>query len=190
MKEEGRCAGAGERGRDLPPDDAGLAHAGDDHAPTAVEQQPDGAFESLVDAAGQRLDGRGLRLQHTPCEIEVDPGGSHQRAAPDAAVAMTVSRAIACSRTSLRISGSSASRRRAFAASLLACAGFSWTSMNTASTPAATPAEASGSMYSASPPVTPSPPPGSCRLWVTSNTTGVPRPRIIGNARMSTTRLL
>ena len=49
---------------------------------------------------------------------------------------------------------------------------------------------ASGSMYSASPAVTPSPPPGSCRLCVTSKTTGTPSPRIIGNARMSTTRLL
>ena len=46
------------------------------------------------------------------------------------------------------------------AASLLAREGSSWTSMKTASTPAATPADASGSMYSASPAVTPSPAPG------------------------------
>ena len=44
--------------------------------------------------------------------------------------------------------------------------------MNTASAPAATPAEASGSMYCARPAVTPSPAPGSCRLCVTSKTTG------------------
>ena len=61
--------------------------------------------------------------------------------------------------------------------------------MNTPSTPAATPAEASGSMNSAWPAVTPSPAPGSCRLCVTSKTTGTPRLRIIGKARMSTTRL-
>jgi hypothetical protein len=35
-------------------------------------------------------------------------------------------------------------------------------------------------MYSARPAVTPSPPPGNCRLCVTSNTTGVPSARIIG----------
>ena len=47
--------------------------------------------------------------------------------------------------------------------------------MNTPSTPAATPADASGSMNSACPAVTPSPAPGSCRLCVTSKTTGTPR---------------
>ena len=40
------------------------------------------------------------------------------------------------------------------------------------------------------PPVTPSPAPGNCRLCVTSKTTGTPSARIIGKARMSTTRLL
>ncbi len=44
-------------------------------------------------------------------------------------------------------------------------------------------------MNCASPAVTPSPPPGSCRLCVTSKTTGQ-NARMIGNARMSTTRLL
>ena len=61
------------------------------------------------------------------------------------------------SRCSLRISASSRSSRSALAASLFARDGSSWTSMNTASTPAATPADASGSMYSARPAVTPSP---------------------------------
>ena len=55
---------------------------------------------------------------------------------------------------------------------------------------AATPADASGTMYCARPAVTPSPAPGSCRLWVTSKMTGHPSSRMIGNARMSTTRLL
>ncbi len=48
---------------------------------------------------------------------------------------------------------------------------------------------ASGSMNSACPPVTPSPAPGSCRLCVTSKTTGWPNARSCGRARMSTTRL-
>ena len=84
--------------------------------------------------------------------------------------------AILSSSTSCCRSGARRSSRSALAASLRARAGSSWTSRKTASTPAATPARASGSMYSARPPVTPSPAPGNCRLCVTSKTTGCPLP--------------
>ena len=61
---------------------------------------------------------------------------------------------------------------------------------NTASTPTATAALASGSMNSGWPPEAVPPAPGSCTLWVASKTTGYPCPRMIANPRMSTTRLL
>ena len=53
-----------ERRRDLPRDDARLAHAGDDHAAAAVAQQLDGADEALVEALDEREDGVGLGPQH------------------------------------------------------------------------------------------------------------------------------
>ncbi len=84
----------------------------------------------------------------------------------------------------MRASGS------AFGPSERARSGASCTSMKTASTPQATPARASGSMNSDCPPVALPNPPGSCRLCVTSKTTGAPKARMMGNERMSTTRLL
>src|SRR5688572_22475635 len=191
VEKECRRAGAGERRGDLPADDSGLAHAGHDHATLAVEQDPDGALEAPVQPVDEREDCGGLRLQHLPGEGEVRRRrGAHARTSDRAGPGMARSRATPSIRCSFRISGARYRSRKAFAASLFARDGSSWTSMNTASTPAATPADAIGSMYCARPPVTPSPAPGSCRLWVTSNTTGYPSSRSIGNARTSTTRLL
>src|SRR5262245_41479550 len=165
MKKECRRACAREGGSNLLADNAGLADAGDDHAPAARHQQFYRMLKCAIEAIDEPLNRRRFRLQHLPGECHID---LHART-PFATV---VSRVTASIRFSFRSSASSLSRRSAFAASLLARAGSSWTSMNTASTPAATPAEASGSIYSASPAVTPSPAPGSWRLCVTSKTTG------------------
>src|SRR5439155_23622095 len=186
-KERGR-PGAGQRGGNLPADNPRLPDPGHDHAPGAVEDEPHRGVESLVEAVDERQDGTGLDRQHPAREREIGDGPLGHARAPERAVAGW--RAASSIRVSLSISGSSNSSRSALAASLRARAGSSCTSMNTPSTPAATPAAASGSMYSARPAVTPSPAPGSCRLWVTSKITGYPSSRSMGNARMSTTRLL
>ena len=73
VEEERRGASA----RQLPQpaaDDAGLAHAGDDDAPAALEQQAHGLFEPFVQAFDQRQDGVGLGLQDFPGEREIDRG--------------------------------------------------------------------------------------------------------------------
>src|SRR5712691_9411858 len=170
MEEERGCAGARERRGDLAADDARLAHAGDDHAPAAVEEDAHRLLEAIVEPIDKCQDRGRLGLQDLARERDVDACDPRHARAPDAASA--VSRAAASIRFSFMMSGSSRSRRSALAASLFAFDGSACTSMKTASTPAATPAEASGSMYCARPAVTPSPAPGSCRLWVTSKTTG------------------
>src|SRR5690606_8363878 len=174
VQEERRRAGARQCRGDLAADDARLAHAGDDDASAAGEQQFDGAVEAFVQTFGQCLNGLGLGREHAAGDVA---GAAHERAA-------------SWMRSSRVTSASKSASASAFCASLFARAGSSCTSMNTPSTPAATPADASGTMYSACPAVSPLPPPGSCRLCVTSKTTGAPSARIIGNARMSTTRLL
>ena len=56
--------------------------------------------------------------------------------------------------------------------------------------PTAMAARASTGTNSRWPPDLPSMPPGSCTLWVASNTTGQPVSRITLSERMSDTRLL
>ena len=60
MHEERRRAGGGERGGDLVADVTGFAHAGDDHAPGAGEDDLAGARELRVHALGER--GQRVRL--------------------------------------------------------------------------------------------------------------------------------
>ena len=131
VHEVGGRAGARERRRDLPADDARLAHAGEDHAAAAVAHQRDGGREALVEAIGERPARRPPRSA-APC----GPGPGQPS---DLTIRSTA--------TSWRSSGSSRPSGRALAASLLARGGSSWTSMKTPSTPAATPARASGAMY-------------------------------------------
>ena len=71
VQEKGRGPGAGERRRDLAADDAGLAHASDDHAALAVAHQHDSAREPLIEAIDQRQDRGGFRLEHSPREGQV-----------------------------------------------------------------------------------------------------------------------
>src|SRR5262245_57234380 len=73
-KHRGR-PGAVERGGNLLADDAGLAHAGQDHTSAAVQQQVDGAIESIVEPRYQREDRGGFGLENLTGECEI----SHER---------------------------------------------------------------------------------------------------------------
>ncbi len=173
MHEERGRARAGQRCGNFPADDARFAHAGDDDASLALVQHPDGSIEVLVQPVDERRDSRGFGLQHLARERTV--GRSRYTRAinergltlilvctPDSRVAASM-RMQAAQRAAPRAPVAAHS-----VASLFARAGLSCTSTNSPSTPAATAAAASGSMYSACPLVTPSPPPGNCRLWVAS----------------------
>src|SRR5262245_11337049 len=92
--------------------------------------------------------------------------------------------------TSCLSNGFSKESSSAFGPSDRAFWGLSWTSMNTPSTPAATPALARCGMYCGWPPELCPWPPGSCRLCVTSKITGHPNVFMMGKERKSTTRLL
>ena len=63
MKEPGRRAGARESCGNLSADDARLAHAGDDDAAPALEQELDSAFEMPVDAIDEPEDGGRLAAE-------------------------------------------------------------------------------------------------------------------------------
>src|SRR5712691_6306553 len=158
MEEERWCAGARERRGDLAADDARFAHAGDDHAPAAVEEDAHRLLEAIVEPIDERQDRGRLGLQDLARERDVDARDPRQ---PSTGLGLTVS-----------LSNGHVRTPDAASAVSRAAASIRFSFMMTASTPAATPAEASGSMYCARPAVTPSPAPGSCRLWVTSKTTG------------------
>ena len=164
MEEPGRGAGARERRGNLAADDAGLAHAGDDHASAALV-----AADRARARSRRRCDRSGCRSRPPRCA-----GPCGRARAPDIVSAFMRGLAsvdlvaMAWTGPGDGAAASSRSSRSAFCASLFARSGRSWTSMKTPSTPAATPAEAIGSMNSACPAVTPSPAPGSCRLCVTS----------------------
>ena len=82
VQEQGRRAGARQRGRDLPADDAGFAHARDDDAAAALEEHLNGAFEVAVDALDEAEDGGGLGAEHFSREIESGGDtGAHGRGA-------------------------------------------------------------------------------------------------------------
>ena len=66
MQEEGRRAGAGQRGGDLVAHEAGLAQAADDHPAARREAQLAGPHEGGVNAWQQLGHGPGLDLQGTP----------------------------------------------------------------------------------------------------------------------------
>ena len=74
VEEEGGRAGARQRRRNLAADDPRLAHAGDDHAAAALEQQPHRLLEALVEALDEREDRGRFRLQHLARERDVSGG--------------------------------------------------------------------------------------------------------------------
>ena len=85
MEEEGRRAGARQRGGDLAADDARLAHAGDDHAAAALEEEAHRLLEAVIEAIDERED-RGRFCLRAPCgrgrDSTVGQLG-HDRAASD-----------------------------------------------------------------------------------------------------------
>jgi hypothetical protein len=91
VHEHRRRAGGGQRGGDLAPDVAALAHAHHDHAAAAGEHQVDGAHEGVGHRAGDarlqgeqrlRLDGERLRAESATLRPGFGdrhrPGGLHR----------------------------------------------------------------------------------------------------------------
>jgi len=70
MNEIGRCSGAGQRRRDLASDMAGLAHAADDYAAVAIQNQHQRLQEVTVDTIGKYQHGIGFDAQHLAGEVE------------------------------------------------------------------------------------------------------------------------
>src|SRR5262249_54386362 len=124
----------GQGGRDLLADQPALAHPADHHAPGAAEEDLDRAVVGLADALHQAEDGLGLRLEHLARGLA---GHSGDVSAEEAGTVSGQARAAAWMASSRLSSRGSFERRYAFGPSESARAGFSWTSMNRPSTPAA-----------------------------------------------------
>src|SRR5579859_6971526 len=154
MQEKGWRAGAGKGGGNFAADEAGLAHAGDDDAAFAGEEQIDGADKGIVEAREDVLNGLGFDAE--------DTAGRFQ------AHALLQLRTRVESSLRRERSRGSCARGRALGPSESAAAGLSWVSRKMPSTPAATPARARGSINSGWPPLAWPWPPGSWTEWVTS----------------------
>ena len=74
MKKERWRAGAGECGGDFSRDEAGLAHAGEDDAAFAGEEEIDGFFEGGVEACKNVLDGLGFDFEDAAGGVEAHEG--------------------------------------------------------------------------------------------------------------------
>ncbi len=94
---EGRC--------DLAADNARLAHPGDDRAPAAVEENPYGLFEPVVEPIDERQDRGRLCLQDLARQCKVDGHDAAHARAPETALAP--SRDAASIRFSFMMSASS-----------------------------------------------------------------------------------
>ncbi|KFB71148.1 MAG: hypothetical protein AW09_003745 [Candidatus Accumulibacter phosphatis] len=70
MNEKGGGAGAGQGRSDLASDMTGLAHAADDHAPMAIENQQQCLHEVAIDAVDQRQYGVGFYVQNLAGQVE------------------------------------------------------------------------------------------------------------------------
>ena len=90
MEEVGRGAGARERRGDLAPDEARLAHPGDDDAPATAVQGLHRGHEPVVEARAQREHALRLEAQHALRERQ-DPLAVHQARAGPAAIARSSS---------------------------------------------------------------------------------------------------
>src|SRR4029077_3071379 len=180
----GGSPGARQGRRDLAPDEARLAHPGDDDAPAAAVEAAHGAHEAVAEPRAEGEHALPLEAQH-PLRERPDPRAIHQaRPGPAAIARISSSRRGRSSSPSML--GPSASGRPSSSVR----SGSSWISMNRASTPTATAARARACTYCRSPPERSPCPPGSCTEWVASNTTGQPVARSTDSERMSATRLL
>src|SRR6266478_2150775 len=158
MQKKGRRAGARKRGGNFSRDQAGLAHAGDDDTAFAGEENINGFHKGGVEPREDVLDGLRFDFEHTARGVQ-----AHCTLQRRTTVESSFKR--------LRRAGSCASGS-ALGPSESAAAGLSCVSRKMPSTPAATPARASGSMNSGWPPLAWPCPPGSCTECVTSKTTG------------------
>ena len=70
MNEERRCAGAGQRGRELAGDVAGFADAGNDDAATAAQHEVDRPDEAIVELIAKRAHGVRFDVEHVTSERE------------------------------------------------------------------------------------------------------------------------
>lgn len=66
MNEERRGSGAGKGGSDFSADMSRLAHARDNNAASALQEQPAGLGKMLVNSVGKRRNGRRFR-RYDPC---------------------------------------------------------------------------------------------------------------------------
>src|SRR6266581_6820444 len=158
VQKKGWSAGAGKGGGNFSADETRLSHAGDDDAPFADEQDVHGFVEAGVQPREHVLNGLRFDLEHTPRGIKAH-FALHRRTTVLSPFNFV---------SKLRSSDSG----RALGPSESALAGLSWVSRKMPSTPAATPARASGSMNCGCPPLDWPCPPGSCTECVTSKTTG------------------
>src|SRR5262249_13808949 len=138
--------GAGEGRGDLSPDQAGLAHPGDDDAARAAVEQLDRPDEAVIEARAQLENAVGLEAQHAFGERQ-DPRAIHQWFPAPLAIARRSSSSRGNVSSFSMLGPSDGGRPSASVRS-----GSSWISMKSASTPTATAARASASTYWRSPP--------------------------------------
>src|SRR5208337_3921650 len=158
MQKERRRAGARERSGNLAADQPGFSHARHNHASLAGEKHFDRAIERSVESCQYVLNGLGFNAENAARGFQ-----AHALLQRRTREESSFKRARSCA---------SCAKGRALGPSESAAAGLSWVSRKMPSTPAATPARASGSMNSGWPPLAWPCPPGSCTEWVTSKTTG------------------
>src|SRR6266853_889959 len=158
VQEKGRSSRAGKCCRDFPADEAGFSHASHNDASFAGKQDVYGFFEIAVQTREHILNGLRFNSEHAPCRVQAH--FSLQRRTTELSPFNFVSKLRRCD------------NGRAFGPSESALAGLSCVSRKIPSTPAATPARASGSMNCGWPPLAWPCPPGSCTECVTSKTTG------------------
>src|SRR5260221_6349684 len=147
-------ASAGKGGGDFAANQAGLAHAGDDDAAFAGEEEIDGADKGIVEAGEDVLDCLGFDAENAASGVQ-----THALLQRRTRVESSLRRAR---------SWGSCARGRALGPSERAAAGLSCVSRKMPSTPVATPARARGSVNSGWPPLAWPWPPGSWTEWVTS----------------------
>src|SRR5579864_7351584 len=134
MQKKGWCARARKRRSNFARDDPGLSHSGEDHSSLAREKNIHGAIKRRVEPRQNIQNGLSFDFQNAPGGIQAH--GKLQRRTTVESSFNRLSRTGSCE------SGS------ALGPSDSAAAGFSCVSRKIPSTPAATPARASGSINS------------------------------------------
>src|SRR5262249_52401882 len=152
--------GASKRRGEFAADQAGFSHARHHYFAGTASEQFYGSQKIVIEPLDDRNNPVRFDPQNVSGALE-NPSAIH----PLNSFTVASSRLTTLSRFSKSLNG------RELGPSLKARSGSSWTSMKSASIPAATPARAKAGMYFRSPPEAAPRPPGNCRLWVASNTT-------------------